>query len=102
MTLSLELKKLRRTGFFPIFLGCAFFAALIPAVNTGARPETFTALPGSPGSILLDANWEIMTMLYVLFSVMGACVIYHTEYSGRPLVKMASLPLSGLPTIFGE
>ena len=71
MTLSLELKKLRRTGFFPIFLGCAFFAALIPAVNTGARPETFTALPGSPGSILLDANWEIMTMLYVLFSVMA-------------------------------
>lgn len=102
MTFALELKKLRRTGFFPIFLGCAFFAALIPAVNTGARPETFTALPGSPGSILLDANWEIMTMLYVLFSVMGACVIYHTEYSGRALLKMASLPVSGISMFFAK
>lgn len=96
MIFSLERKKLKRTGFYPVFAGCAFFAALIPAVNTGVRPETFTALSGSPAAILLDANWEIMAMLYLLFAVVGACVMYHAEYSDRALLKMASLPISGI------
>lgn len=102
MIFFLELAKLRRTGYLPTLISCALLSALIPAANTGFRPETFTALPGNPVSILLDANWEMMTMLTVLFAVAGACLMYHTEYSDRALQKMTVLPVSGMRIFLGK
>lgn len=102
MIFFLELAKLRRTGHLPTLISCALLSALIPAANTGFRPETFTALPGNPVSILLDANWEMMIMLTVLFTVAGACLMYHTEYSDRALQKMTVLPVSGMRIFLGK
>ena len=48
MILSLEMKKLKRTGIFPAFLIGALLAGAFPIVNMLARAETFTSLPGEP------------------------------------------------------
>ena len=41
MTSALEWKKMRRTGFFPAFLGGGLLTAAVPVVNTTVRPENF-------------------------------------------------------------
>ena len=55
MTLGLETKKLKRTGYFPVFLAGGLLAAAFPLMNMLGRSETFTSLPGDPFAILMDA-----------------------------------------------
>lgn len=93
MTLGLEIKKLKRTGYFPAFLAGGMLASAFPLVNMLARSETFTALPGEPFSILMDANWQMIAMLNILISICGACMMYHTEYADNGAQKMDVLPV---------
>lgn len=93
MTLGLEIKKLKRTGYFPAFLAGGMLASAFPLVNMLARSETFTALPGEPFSILMDANWQMTAMLNILISICGACMMYHTEYADNGAQKMDMLPV---------
>ena len=94
MNVSLEMKKLKRTGFYPAFLFGAVLAAAIPILQTAFREEYFTnqLLPGL--EILLGANWQMLAMLNVFFLVIGACMMYHIEFADRAIQKMESLPLS--------
>lgn len=94
MMLTLEFRKIRRTGFFYIFLGGSILAALFPVLNMSVRPESFTSLPGRPLEILLNANWQIMTMLNLLLAVIGSCILYHTETADNALRRMRTLPLT--------
>ncbi len=89
----LEWKKLARTGFVPGLLCAALLAAAFPAVNMAVRSDVYTALDGSPLAILLDANWQLMAMLNLFASVLGACILYHIEYAGGAMQKMDTLPL---------
>lgn len=93
MSLGLECKKIRRTGFAPAFLAGGMLAAVFPVINMAVRPERYLDLPGSPVQILLDANWQMMTMLNVLLVTAGACLLYHTEYADNAMQKMKSLPI---------
>lgn len=93
MNLSLEAKKLKRTGYLPAFLGGGLLAAAFPVVNMLVRPETFTSLHGNPFDILMDANWQMMAMLNILISICGACMMYHTEYADNGVQKMDVLPI---------
>lgn len=93
MTLGLEIKKLKRTGYFPVFLAGGLLAAAFPTVNMMVRSETFTAQPGDPFSILTDANWQMMAMLNILVCICGACLMYHTEYADNGAQKMDVLPV---------
>ena len=36
-------------------------------------------MEGSPLSILLDANLQMMTMLFLILIICGACLMYHSE-----------------------
>ena len=57
MILTLEMKKLKRTGFLPaIFLG-SLFACAFPLANTALRPELFVQqeLPATPELFLGNA-----------------------------------------------
>ena len=56
MTLGLEMKKLKRTGYVPAFLAGGVLAAAFPLANMLVRSETFTSLPGDPLSILMDVG----------------------------------------------
>ena len=44
MTIGIELKKLKSTGFFTSFFVGGLVAALVPIANTGFRTELFTSL----------------------------------------------------------
>ena len=93
MTLALETKKLKRTGYFPVFLAGGLLASAFPLVNMLVRAETFTALPGDPFTILMDANGQMMAMLNILVCICGACMMYHTEYADNGAQKMDVLPV---------
>ena len=93
MSVSLECKKVKRTGFLPAFFGGGMLAAAVPIVNMAVRSEMYLNQPGSPIQILLGANWQMMTMLNVLLVVAGTCLLYHTEYADNAMQKMKSLPI---------
>ena len=94
MSLLLEIKKLKRTGFFPAFLIGAILAACFPIINTAARPENFINQNLPTLDILMNANWQMIAMLNMFFLVIGSCIIYHTEFADHAMQKMEALPQS--------
>lgn len=102
MSVYLECKKVKRTGFLPAFLGGGILAAVIPIINMAVRSETYLDLPDSPIQILFNANWQMMAMLNVLLVVAGACLLYHTEYADNAIQKMKSLPIRESSIFFGK
>lgn len=93
MILSLELKKAKRTGFFPAFLLGGFLAAAVPILNMSLRWELFASRNGSPVQILMEENWQMMAMLNILLLCAESCLLYHTEHSNGAMGKMRSLPI---------
>lgn len=93
MRFGMELKKLRRTGYFPAFPAGAAAASAFPILNMAVRTEVYTGLPGNPLDILLDASWQMMAMLNILLIVCGTCMMYHTEYAENGIQKMEVLPV---------
>ncbi len=93
MSFGMELKKFRRTGYFPAFPAGAAAASAFPILNMAVRTEVYTGLPGNPLDILLDASWQMMAMLNILLIVCGTCMMYHTEYAENGIQKMEVLPV---------
>ena len=102
MSVSLECKKVKRTGFLPTFIGGGILAAAVPVINMAVRSEMYLNQPGSPIQILLGANWQMMAMLNVLLAVAGACLLYHTEYADNAMQKMKSLPIRESSIFFSK
>ena len=76
MSFRLECKKIRRTGLIGAFLCGGIAAAAFPVINTAARPDTFTAMSGSPTAVLMNANYEMTALLNLLLLTAGACILY--------------------------
>ena len=102
MTAALEVKKLRRTGYFPALLGSALLSAAVPAVNMAARGETYLAQSGGAIEILLNANWQMMAMLNVLSTLCAACLMFHAEYAQNALDKLEVLPVRVFSVYLGK
>lgn len=102
MSVSLECKKVKRTGFLPAFFGGGILAAAVPVINMAVRSEMYLNQQGSPIQILLGANWQMMAMLNVLLVVAGSCLLYHTEYADNAMQKMKSLPIRESSIFFGK
>lgn len=102
MSVSLECKKVKRTGFIPAFLGGGLLAAAVPVLNMAVRSENYLGLSDTPLQILLDANWQMMAMLNVLLIVVGACLMYHTEYADNAIQRMKTLPMKESRMFFGK
>lgn len=102
MILSLECKKVKRTGFLPAFLGCGVLAAAVPIINMAVRSERYRSQQGTSIQVLMSANWQMMAMLNVLLVVTGACLLYHTEYADNAIQKMKSLPIREYSIFFGK
>ena len=92
MSILIESKKLKHSGWIPAFLGAGVVAALVPILNMAVRSENYVHLAGEPLQILLNANWDMIAMLNVLLIVTGACIMYHIEYEDRGFLKMSTLP----------
>ena len=102
MSVFLECKKVKRTGFLPVFFGGSILAAAVPVINMVVRSEMYLNLPENPIQILLGANWQMMAMLNVLLVVAGACLLYHTEYADNAMQKMKSLPIKESSIFLGK
>lgn len=100
--LSLEWKKVKRTGVPAAFIGGGILAAAVPVANMAVRSEKYLAQQGTSIQILLDANWQIIAMLNVLLVVAGACLFYHTEYADNGMQKMKTLPVRESSIFFGK
>ena len=98
MSVSLECKKVKRTGFLPAFFGGGILAAAVPVINMAVRSEMYLNQQGSPIQILLGANWQ----MNVLLVVAGSCLLYHTEYADNAMQKMKSLPIRESSIFFGK
>ena len=102
MSLFIESKKLRRTGYIPAFLAGGFLAAAFPAAYMAVKAEEMTSLSGKPMDLLMSANWQMMAMLNILISICGACMMYHTEYADNGIQKMSVLPVRQESLFFGK
>lgn len=102
MSVFLECKKAKRTGFFPAFLGGGILAAAVPIANMVFRSEIYVGQQSSPISILMSANWQMMAMLNILLVVAGACLLYNTENADNAMQKMKSLPIRESSIFFGK
>lgn len=102
MIFGLELKKLKRTGFFPAFFIGGLLAAAVPILNMAVRSDSFVHLPQSPVSVLMNANWQMMAMLNLLLLVAGGCIMYHSEFSDNAFQKMNTLPVKESRMFFNK
>lgn len=93
MSFVLECKKVKRTGFVWAFIFGGVIAALVPILNMVVRSDMFLNQSLPPVEILLNANWQIMSMLNVLLVVAGSSIIYHIEYADNAVQKMNTLPI---------
>lgn len=93
MSLSLECKKAKRTGFISAFLCGGILAATVPMINMAVRSEIYIGQLSSPMQILMGANWQMIAMLNILLVVAGSCLLYHTEFADNAIQKMKSLPI---------
>lgn len=102
MSFVLELRKVRRTGLLPAFLGGGILAAAVPALNMAFRSEMYVGMNAAPVPILLGANWQMMSMLNILLVVAGACILYHTEYAEGAMQRMCTLPIKESTMFLGK
>lgn len=102
MSFALERRKVKRTGFLPAFLGGGILAAAVPVLNMAFRSEMYVSMNGSPVNILLGANWQMMSMLNILLIVVGACIMYNTEYADNAIQRMCTLPTKESTMFFGK
>ena len=93
MSLSLECKKAKRTGFIPAFLCGGILGAAVPIVNMAVRTKMYLGQQNSPMQILMGANWQMMAMFNILLVVAGSCLLYHIEFTDNAMQKMKSLPV---------
>lgn len=102
MSLCLEYKKVKRTGYIPAFLCGGILSAAVPLINMAVRSQIYLGQPGTPLQILLEANWQMMTMLNILLVVAGSCLLYHTESADHAMQKMRSLPIREISIFSGK
>lgn len=102
MSIALECKKMKRTGYVPAFIIGGILAAVIPILNMAVRSQNYVGVTQRPIQILLDDNWQMMTMLNILLVIVGACIMYHTEYSDNAMQKMNTLPIKEIQIFSGK
>ena len=94
MILALEMKKTKRTGLIPAFLAGALATSAFPVLNIAFRTELFTSQDLPPVDILLQGNWDMLATFHSFLAILGACILYHTEFANRAIEKLYMLPVS--------
>lgn len=102
MSLLLESKKVRRTGFLPALLGGGALAAAFPLLNTLFRGLPATGPGATRLAALLAENGESMALLNVLLLALLACMLFHTENACGAGQKLRALPGWESAPFFGK
>lgn len=102
MSFALECMKIKRTGFVPAFVGGGLLSGVVPVLDMVFRSEMYVGRDSSPVDILLDANWQMVSMLNILLVVTGACIMYNAEYADNAIQRMCTLPITQKTTFFAK
>ncbi|WP_167958239.1 ABC transporter permease [Anaerosporobacter faecicola] len=92
MSIALEWKKTKRTGFFLTFVAGGLLAGAVPILNMMVREKCYVGRKEPAVDIILNANWQLMAMLTILLLLVGACMLYHTEYADNAIQRMRTMP----------
>ena len=71
--------------------GC--LAAFVPILELAVRSEQYADIPKPPLQIILQADWQMMSMLNMLIVITAACMMYHTEYADNAIQRIITLPM---------
>ena len=85
MILALERKKIKHTGLLPAFLAGALAVSAFPVINMAFRTELFISQDLPPVDILLNGNWDMAATFHSFLAILGACILYHTEFANRAI-----------------
>ncbi len=93
-TLTIELRKEKRTGVIPILLAVGILGAAYAFVNFLVRRDTLLNLPLAPMDVLLTQLYGMIMVLNLFGIVVAACMIYNMEFKGNAVKKIYMLPTS--------
>ena len=93
-TLSIELKKEKRTGIIPVLFTTGILGAAYAFVNFLFRRDTLLSLPLAPTDVLLTQLYGVIMILNMFGILVAACMIYNMEFKGNAVKKMYMLPVS--------
>ena len=88
MILALEGKKIKHTGLLPAFLAGALAVSAFPVINMAFRTDLFISQDLPPVDILLNGNWDMAATFHCFLAILGACILYHTEFANRAIEKL--------------
>lgn len=89
MSLSLECKKAKRTGFIPAFLCGGILAAAVPIVNMAVRSEMYLGQQNSPMQILAFSLYGTSGSSYTLETREVLRLLYREfVYVGDPVPEL--------------
>lgn len=98
-TLTIELRKEKRTGVIIFMLSVGILGAAYAFANFIVRKESLLNLPLEPMDILLTQLYGMIMVLNMFGIIVAACILYHMEFSGSAVKKMYMLPIS-VPAIY--
>lgn len=93
-TLTIELRKIKRTGVVPLMLAVGIFGAAYAFANFVVRRDTLLGLPMKPMDVLLTQLYGMIMVLNMFGIIVAACIIYNMEFKGSAIKKMYMLPVS--------
>lgn len=98
-TLSIELRKEKRTGIIPLMLAIGILGAAYALVNFIVRKSTLLNLPLAPMDVLLTQVYGMIMVLNMFGIIVASCIIYNMEFKGGAVKKMHMLPMS-VPSMY--
>ena len=93
-TLSIELRKEKRTGAALVLPFVGILGAAYAFVNFLVRRDTLLNLPLDPMDVLLTQLYGMIMILNLFGIVVAACMVYNMEFNGSAIKKMYMLPIS--------
>jgi len=93
-TLTIELRKEKRTGVIPVLLAVGVLGAAYVFLNYIVRKDTLLNLPLEPMDVLLTQLYGMIMILNLFGIVVAACMVYNMEFKGSAVKKMYMLPIS--------
>lgn len=93
-TLTIELRKEKRTGVIPLMFAVGVLGAAYAFVYFIVRKDTLLNLPLAPMDVLLTQLYGMIMVLNMFGIIVAACMIYNMEFKGSALKKMYMLPMS--------
>lgn len=93
-TISIELKKYRRSGIVPALFAPGILGFLYSVVVFILRKETLLSLPLPPMTILLTQLYGVVMLLNLFGIVVSSSLMFNIEYQGNAIRKIASMPMN--------